>query len=59
MFVTADGDVYTRLIPWAIAPVVIPPKFPTTPAEHGLSYAQRFAFQNRSGFTVVIRGLRG
>ena len=58
VFVTADGDVYTRLIPWAIAPVVIPPKFPTTPAEHGLSYAQRFAFQNRSGFTVVIRGRR-
>ena len=58
VFMTADGDVFTRLIPWAIPPVVIPPKFPTTAAEHNLSYAQRFAFQNRNGFTVVIRGRR-
>jgi hypothetical protein len=57
-FMTADGDVYVRLIPWAIPPVVIPPKFPTTPREHGLTYAKRFAFQNSSGFTVVIRGRR-
>ena len=35
-----------------------PAKFPTTPGEHGLSYAQRFAFQNAGGFTVEIRGRR-
>jgi hypothetical protein len=57
-FMTADGDVYTRLIPWAIPPVVIPPLSPTTPGEHNLSYPQRFAFHNRNGFTIEIRGRR-